>query len=59
MTDVPYRNALIIGAGSGISASLTRLLSTAGIPVVVAARNVDKLSPLLAHGCNRPGCGCG
>ncbi|OZI19254.1 oxidoreductase [Bordetella genomosp. 9] len=47
MTDIPYRNALIIGAGSGISASLTRLLTTAGLPVVVAARNVDKLGPLL------------
>lgn len=49
MTDFPYRNALIIGAGAGISASLTRLLSAAGLPVVVAARNIDKLTPLLEH----------
>lgn len=47
MTDIPYLNALIIGAGPGISASLTRLLRAAGIPVVVAARNTDKLAPLV------------
>jgi len=46
MTDIPYRSALIIGAGPGISASLTRLLRAADIPVVIAARNVDKLAPL-------------
>ncbi len=45
-TDIPYRNALIIGAGSGISASVARLLRAAGLPVVIAARNVDKLKPL-------------
>ena len=47
MTDIPYRNALIIGTGPGISASVTRFLREAGIPVVVAARNVDKLAPLV------------
>jgi len=47
MIDIPYRSALIIGAGSGISGSLTRLLRAAEIPVVVAARNVDKLAPLV------------
>jgi NAD(P)-dependent dehydrogenase (short-subunit alcohol dehydrogenase family) len=47
MTDIPYRSALIIGAGSGISASVTRLLREADIPVVVAARNIDKLAPLV------------
>lgn len=47
MTEIPYRNALIIGAGSGISASLTRLLRNAGLPVVVAARNVAKLASLV------------
>ena len=46
MTDIPYRSALIIGAGPGISASLTRLLRAADIHVVIAARNVDKLAPL-------------
>ena len=47
MIDIPYRSALIIGAGSGISGSLTRLLRSAEIPVVVAARNIDKLAPLV------------
>jgi NAD(P)-dependent dehydrogenase (short-subunit alcohol dehydrogenase family) len=47
MIDIPYRSALIIGAGPGISASLTRLLRAAEIPVVVAARHIDKLAPLV------------
>jgi NAD(P)-dependent dehydrogenase (short-subunit alcohol dehydrogenase family) len=46
MIDIPYRSALIIGAGPGISGSLTRLLRAADIPVVVAARNIDRLKPL-------------
>jgi NAD(P)-dependent dehydrogenase (short-subunit alcohol dehydrogenase family) len=49
MTDIPYRSALIIGAGPGISASLTRMLRAADIPVVVAARNVDKLGALTSE----------
>lgn len=47
MTNIPYRSALIVGAGAGISGSLTRLLRAAGIPVVIAARRVDKLAPLV------------
>ncbi|HEY4144380.1 SDR family NAD(P)-dependent oxidoreductase [Pinirhizobacter sp.] len=47
MNDIPYRSALIIGAGPGISGSLTRLLRTAGIPVAIAARHIDKLTPLV------------
>jgi NAD(P)-dependent dehydrogenase (short-subunit alcohol dehydrogenase family) len=47
MIDIPYRSALIIGAGPGISGSLTRLLRAAEIPVVVAARHIDKLAPLV------------
>ena len=47
MIDIPYRSALIIGAGPGISGSLTRVLRAADIPVVVAARNIDKLAPLV------------
>lgn len=46
MTDIPYRSALIIGGGPGISSSLTRLLRAAGIPVVIAARNTEKLAAL-------------
>ena len=33
MSDFPYRSALIVGAGAGISASLARLLSTLGVKV--------------------------
>lgn len=47
MIEIPYERALIIGAGSGISASLTRLLRKGGVKVVIAARNIDKLAPLV------------
>ncbi|KQV32080.1 oxidoreductase [Rhizobium sp. Root1203] len=43
MTDFPYRTALIVGAGPGISASLARQLSARGLNVALAARSVDKL----------------
>lgn len=46
MKTLPYKTALIIGAGPGISASLTRLLASAGIKVALAARRIDKLAPL-------------
>jgi len=46
MTDIPYRTALIVGAGPGISASLARGLAAAGLRVGVAARNADKLATL-------------
>lgn len=38
--------ALIIGAGSGLSASLARLLAQEGFSVALAARQIDKLSAL-------------
>ena len=41
MTD--YRSALIVGAGSGLSASLARLFAKEGMKVGLAARNVEKL----------------
>lgn len=40
------RIALIVGAGSGLSASLARALAAAGYQVVLAARNVEKLQGL-------------
>jgi NAD(P)-dependent dehydrogenase (short-subunit alcohol dehydrogenase family) len=46
MNELPYKSALVIGAGPGISASVTRLLRAAGLPVVIAARNIDKLAAL-------------
>ena len=49
MTDVPYRAALIVGAGPGISASVARGLASAGLRLGLAARNVEKLAPLAAE----------
>ena len=46
MAEIPYRTALIVGAGAGISASVARRLSEAGLKVGLAARNVDKLASL-------------
>src|ERR1700676_1797852 len=49
MTAIRYRTALIVGAGSGISASVARGLAAAGLKVGLAARNIDKLAPLAAE----------
>ena len=49
MTDIPYRTALIVGAGPGVSASLARALAAAGLKVGLAARGVEKLAPLAAE----------
>jgi NAD(P)-dependent dehydrogenase (short-subunit alcohol dehydrogenase family) len=49
MTEIPYRTALIVGAGSGISASAARALAAAGLKVGLAARNIEKLAPLAAE----------
>jgi NAD(P)-dependent dehydrogenase (short-subunit alcohol dehydrogenase family) len=43
----PYRTALIVGAGAGLSASLARVFTRdAGMQVVLAARQTDKLQGL-------------
>lgn len=44
-----YSRALIVGAGSGLSASLARLLAADGLNVGLAARDVDKLASLAAE----------
>ena len=49
MADIPYRIALIVGAGPGISASVARGLAAAGLKVGLAARNIEKLAPLAAE----------
>jgi NAD(P)-dependent dehydrogenase (short-subunit alcohol dehydrogenase family) len=49
MTAIPYQTALIVGAGSGISASVARGLAAAGLKVGLAARNIDKLGPLASE----------
>jgi NAD(P)-dependent dehydrogenase (short-subunit alcohol dehydrogenase family) len=41
-----YKTALIVGAGSGLSASLARLLARHGIRVALAARSIEKLGAL-------------
>jgi NAD(P)-dependent dehydrogenase (short-subunit alcohol dehydrogenase family) len=43
----PAEIALIVGAGSGLSASLARLFAKEGLRVVVAARDTAKLAPLV------------
>ncbi|HUB14042.1 MAG TPA: SDR family NAD(P)-dependent oxidoreductase [Acetobacteraceae bacterium] len=40
------KSALIVGAGSGLSASLARLFAKHGLQVALAARNPDKLAKL-------------
>lgn len=49
MTDIPYRAALIVGTGPGISASLARRLAAAGLKIGLAARNTEKLATLAAE----------
>jgi NAD(P)-dependent dehydrogenase (short-subunit alcohol dehydrogenase family) len=46
---VAYQSALIVGAGSGLSAALARLLAAEGFRVALAARDVRKLQPLIAE----------
>ncbi len=41
-----YQSALIVGAGSGLSASLARAFAKQGMSVALAARAVDKLAGL-------------
>jgi NAD(P)-dependent dehydrogenase (short-subunit alcohol dehydrogenase family) len=41
-----YQSALIVGAGSGLSASLARAFAKAGMSVALAARAIDKLTKL-------------
>ncbi len=43
------KNALIVGAGSGLSASVARAMSADGYQVVLAARNPDKLESLCSE----------
>jgi len=50
VTDFPSGIALIIGAGPGISASLTRQLSSLGVKVGLAARDTGKLGAILLTG---------
>jgi NAD(P)-dependent dehydrogenase (short-subunit alcohol dehydrogenase family) len=44
-----YRTALIVGAGSGLSASLARLFAKSGMTIALAARSTAKLEGLAAE----------
>src|SRR5712692_4832857 len=46
MTNVKFNTALIVGAGSGLSASLARALAKEGIKVALAARSTGDLDAL-------------
>ncbi len=46
MTETPYRTALIVGAGSGLSASVARIFNKAGMKVALGARRPDGLAGL-------------
>ena len=41
-----YETALIVGAGSGLSASLARAFAREGMRIALAARNIEKLAAL-------------
>lgn len=53
-----YKSALIVGAGSGLSASLARCFAKAGLKIALAARTPDDLAALAqetgakAHACD-------
>ncbi|MDI9847462.1 SDR family NAD(P)-dependent oxidoreductase [Rhodoblastus sp. 17X3] len=49
MSDFPYRTALIVGAGPGVSASVARKLAALGVKVALAARDISKLDALCAE----------
>jgi NAD(P)-dependent dehydrogenase (short-subunit alcohol dehydrogenase family) len=46
MDRLRYENALIVGAGAGLSASLARLFAREGLRVALAARDTGKLAAL-------------
>ena len=46
--------AVIVGAGKGLSASLARKFSSVGMKVVLAARNIEKLDPLVMETAGLP-----
>ena len=46
MSELNYKNALIVGVGSGLSASLARLFAKSGMKVAVAARRLENLAAL-------------
>ena len=48
MADLSGKVALIVGAGSGLSASIARSFAGAGMKIALAARSTDDLAPIVA-----------
>jgi NAD(P)-dependent dehydrogenase (short-subunit alcohol dehydrogenase family) len=46
LSNPKFARALIVGAGSGLSASIARLFARSGLNVALSARSVDDLAPL-------------
>ena len=46
MAELTYRTALIVGVGGGLSASVARTFTKAGMKVALAARRANDLAPL-------------
>ena len=49
MADLKHKVALIVGAGSGLSASIAKSFAGAGMKIALAARSVGDLGPLAAE----------
>jgi NAD(P)-dependent dehydrogenase (short-subunit alcohol dehydrogenase family) len=49
VADFPYRTALVVGAGPGVSASVARRLAAQGVKVGLAARRAENLEGLCAE----------
>jgi NAD(P)-dependent dehydrogenase (short-subunit alcohol dehydrogenase family) len=47
MNQTPYKIALIVGAGAGLSASLARVFATAGLRIALAARSTEDLAAVV------------
>src|SRR5580700_8592846 len=46
MSDIPYKTALIVGVGAGLSASVARTFRKAGMTIALAARRASDLAAL-------------
>src|ERR1700691_3775828 len=46
MSDIPYKTALIVGVGAGLSASVARTFKKAGMTIALAARRAGDLAAL-------------
>jgi NADP-dependent 3-hydroxy acid dehydrogenase YdfG len=49
MVELKDKVALIVGAGSGLSASIARLFAQSGMRIALAARSIDDLTDLVVE----------